>query len=124
MSKENPWELKTQEDWWAAVKDHWPTFKKMMDEDFGMPEGVLVSTLLRRELEVKKRPSLIHKAFEGRESSPFWAVCEDMIRTEDMRLWYVFQSVWDSAPDSREIHSYHGWGRFCDLCSEGMDYIS
>jgi hypothetical protein len=34
-------------------------------------------------------------------------------------LYRHLHTVWDDAPDSRRIHSWPSWGRFCDLLSEG-----
>lgn len=84
--------------------------------EWGPPDESNGSTLrrFRHLMKVPGYPALL----EEYEDVTFYTMLDDLIAKRDNRTWMVFETVWDDAPDSPHIHSWTGWGRLCDLCSE------
>lgn len=131
--------IDTPEKWWACVDEHWPTFLDMLRDNFGVREDRHLSYYIQSEAKVRPQRETgysptryMAKAYEDLKKvdksvsllTTFLAFLELLRKHRRMvSLWGIFQEMWEDAPDNRSIHEYHGWGRFCDLCSEGMGII-
>lgn len=107
-------QLVTADDWWneyAAVKDDIKSFTS----------NVEVSAIVnnpRAEYVLGKTSMEVYRTEEYKDLNAH-DVWDKLEEAKDKRLWFVLQGIWNDAPDSRAIHGWPSWGRFCDLCSEG-----
>lgn len=120
--------LETAEDWWAEVIECWttrmartgvPQLQELIFGDIGAPEDFPVKTILKSEELYGRGSKMAKMGFKGREELGIKAALQDLIDKKEPQLWYVFQSLWQDAPDKPHIHQWTMWGDFCDLCSEG-----
>lgn len=120
--------LDTAEDWWNEVTLRWterlastgaPQLQELIFGDFGAPTDFPVAALLEREKLYGRGSKMMELGFKGREEMGMFDAIQDLIEKKEPQLWYVFQSLWQDAPDKPYIHQWTMWGTFCDLCSEG-----
>lgn len=119
--------LDTAEDWWAEVelrntqraRSGAVQLKELIFGDVGCPVDALCSTIMTREELYGRGTKMARTALAGREKMTLESAIDDMIEKQDSKLWYIFQSIWQDAPDRPHIHQWTMWGAFCDLCSEG-----
>lgn len=123
--------IKTPQDWWAALDEHWPHVCAIVyhfarspetkqipevDGNFG-PDDVVFG--------VKVVPvSVGFDTLGFDEAQPegikLGTWCEQLKRDWDHRpLINVLNKAWALAPDAPWIHEMPGWDILCDLCSEG-----
>ena len=72
-----------------------------------------------RGFEVKQRERAMRPYARFEDRSLTMAEAISQLRTErDPLIWFIFQSVWEDAPDNPIIHTWPQWGRLCNICSD------
>jgi hypothetical protein len=97
--------IRTADDWWDACLARWDDIVSIF-ENCGAPLGS-------------------HEWSEGIGKDAEWHDKVFLAFLTDLRdhrdgpeLARWFNLCWIAAPDKSYIHSWPGWGTFCDLCSE------
>lgn len=92
------------EDWWETVEKRW--------DDLVYTASICLDLTAQATTDLKADSHPIGKT-----------ILQDMLdckkdRKDGRRLRTYFFAIWDSAPDSRQIHSYPAWTELCELLSE------
>lgn len=109
--------LKTADDWWAEV-----AIVKEGIKEWGPPDDP-VGRIADHPLAPGRFGKKLVAYYQEHRDQTFWQIFEELEKARNSLVWDILQSIWVDTPDKSYIHEWKYWGRFCDLCSEGMHLI-
>lgn len=101
--------IDTKEDWWASCEKHWRNILDIFDRigaDMGRSEEAHWWADRMGEPDTHHEKCLVDTLEDYKLAKQH----EPLIR--------LFNRAFHGAPDNDYIHTWKGWGAFCDLCSE------